>query len=212
MTPATKTEWRKLRDLAKRPADIRQLFADNPHRAKQWALEGGGLLLDSAKAQADDNALAALNQLARAAQVCEKLNAQAQGEKINFTENRPALHSALRSRPAPADADPPPPPLRRGFPPLRFPPPPPPPSFANSTAPSGSPRTSAMEKSSRKTDNRSPKSSTSESAGRTSDPNSCATPSPPPPPPLPKRPARNPLRRQRRPGRARRRAQRNPAR
>ena len=110
MTPATKTEWRKLRDLAKRPRDIRKLFADNPRRAKQWALEGGGLLLDSAKAQADDNALAALNQLARAAQVCEKLNAQAQGEKINFTENRPALHSALRARPAPADADPPPPP------------------------------------------------------------------------------------------------------
>ena len=209
MTPATKTEWRKLRDLAKRPRDIRKLFADNPDRAKQWALEGGGLLLDSAKAQADDNALAALNQLARAAQVCEKLNAQAQGEKINFTENRPALHSALRSRPAPADADPPPPP-----PPTRIPTPPtPPPSFANSTAPSDSPRTSAMEKSSRKTDSRSPKSSTSESAGRTSDPNSCATPSPPPPPPpLPKRPARNSLRRQRRPGRPRRRAQRNPPR
>ena len=110
MTPAAKTEWRKLRDLAKRPRDIRKLFADNPDRAQQWALEGGGLLLDSAKAQADDNALAALNQLARAAQVCEKLNAQAQGEKINFTENRPALHSALRARPAPADADPPPPP------------------------------------------------------------------------------------------------------
>ena len=50
MTPATKTEWRKLRDLAKRPRDIRQLFADNPDRAKQWALEGRGLLLDSALA------------------------------------------------------------------------------------------------------------------------------------------------------------------
>ena len=100
MTPATKAEWRKLKALAKRPPDIRKLFADRPDRAKQWALEGGGLALDSSKSLADDAILAALHNLARAAQVPRQLAAQADGEKINFTERRPALHSALRAHPA----------------------------------------------------------------------------------------------------------------
>lgn len=101
MLPQAKAEWRKLKALAKQPPDIRRLFAQTPDRAKQWALEGGGVFLDSSKSRADDNILAALHSLARAAQVGEKLRAQARGDKVNFTEKRPALHSVLRAQAPP---------------------------------------------------------------------------------------------------------------
>ena len=101
MTPQAKAEWRKLKALAKQPPDMRRLFAQNPDRARRWALEGGGVFLDSSKSLADDNTLAALHALAGAAQVGEKLRAQARGDKINFTEKRPALHSVLRAESPP---------------------------------------------------------------------------------------------------------------
>ena len=96
MTPAAQNEWRKLEALARRPLDIREMLAQNPQRPQAWALEGGGVFLDSSKSLADDAALSALHSLARAAEVGEKLHAQAQGAHVNFTEDRPALHSALR--------------------------------------------------------------------------------------------------------------------
>ena len=105
MTPAAKAEWRKLKALAKQPPDIRKLFAQNPERARQWALEGGGVFLDSSKSPACDATLAALHNLARAAQAKEKLQAQMRGEKVNFTEKRPAMHSALRAAPSTAPSD-----------------------------------------------------------------------------------------------------------
>ena len=105
MTPAAKAEWRKLKALAKRPPDIRDLFALNPQRAKQWALEGGGVFLDSSKSLASDETLAALCQLARAAEAPRKLAAQMRGERVNFTENRPAWHSALRRQSPPPDSE-----------------------------------------------------------------------------------------------------------
>ena len=104
MTPAAKAEWRKLKALAKQPPDIRNLFAQNPERARQWALEGGGVFLDSSKSPACDKTLAALHNLAQAAQAQEKLQAQMRGEKVNFTEKRPAMHSALRAAPSSSDS------------------------------------------------------------------------------------------------------------
>ena len=106
MTPQAKAEWRKLKALAKQPPDMRRLFAQNPDRARRWALEGGGVFVDSSKSLADDNTLAALHALAGAAQVGEKLRAQARGRQSQFHRKtpgpafRPARRIPPRSRPA----------------------------------------------------------------------------------------------------------------
>ncbi len=100
---AESAEWRRLETLAaRRPAlDLRRLFADDPRRVERMTGEVGDLVVDWSKHLIDDETLDALLALARARGVSERAAAMAAGEPVNTTENRPALHTALR---APADA------------------------------------------------------------------------------------------------------------
>lgn len=93
-TPA----WQKLQALAKHSIpDLREAFAEDPDRAQRYALEVGDLYLDYSKNLIQDEILAALLDLAREAGVAEKAEAMFSGEKINVTENRAVLHTALRN-------------------------------------------------------------------------------------------------------------------
>ncbi len=80
---------------------MRQRFADDPERFSRFSLSLGDFTLDYSKNLVDAETLALLMDLARAAGVEERRAAMFAGEAINRTENRPALHVALR---APADA------------------------------------------------------------------------------------------------------------
>ena len=76
---------------------MRDLFADDAQRAARYAIESCDLFLDYSKHRINDESLRLLLALARQADVegwREKLFA---GENVNNTENRPALHMALRS-------------------------------------------------------------------------------------------------------------------
>ncbi|MFC5146567.1 glucose-6-phosphate isomerase [Streptomyces aureoversilis] len=76
---------------------LRQLFADDPRRAEKYALTVGDLHLDYSKHLVTDETLRLLRELAAAADVAGLRDAMFRGEKINTTEGRAVLHTALRA-------------------------------------------------------------------------------------------------------------------
>ncbi|HEX9903795.1 MAG TPA: glucose-6-phosphate isomerase, partial [Propylenella sp.] len=76
---------------------MRQRFADDPDRFRKFSLSVGNVLLDYSKNLLDEPTMENLVALAEAAEV-EKYRARMfSGEPINVTEDRPALHVALRA-------------------------------------------------------------------------------------------------------------------
>lgn len=73
-------------------------FAENPKRFNEFSLEVDGILLDYSKNLVTNETLNLLIQLANESKLAEKIRDLFSGEKINFTENRAALHTALRDR------------------------------------------------------------------------------------------------------------------
>ncbi len=82
---------------------MEQLFAQDPERFSRFSLEAAGLFLDYSKNRLRRSTLSLLLALARARQVEARRDAMFGGEKINCSEQRAALHTALR---APAGAAP----------------------------------------------------------------------------------------------------------
>ncbi len=70
---------------------------EEPGRAEAFSAEGAGLLLDYAKTHIDARARALLIALAEAAGVGARRDAMFAGERINETEGRAVLHTALRN-------------------------------------------------------------------------------------------------------------------
>ncbi|MBZ6203847.1 glucose-6-phosphate isomerase [Streptomyces olivaceus] len=97
-------EWTALadhrRDALPRP-DLRELFAQDPGRAERYVVRVGDLRIDYSKNLVTDETLALLRELAAATDVFGLRDAMFRGERINITENRAVLHTALR---APRDA------------------------------------------------------------------------------------------------------------
>ncbi len=82
-------------------AHLRQLFADDQQRAARFTVEGGGLILDYSKNRITAETMALLVKLAEERGVDRQREAMFRGDRINVTENRAVLHTALR---APRDA------------------------------------------------------------------------------------------------------------
>jgi glucose-6-phosphate isomerase len=91
--------WKRLGDHYKKIAKLhlRQLFADDPKRGERLNAEAVGLFLDYSKNRITDETLELLIQLARESHLQERIEAMFRGEKINRTENRAVLHTALRA-------------------------------------------------------------------------------------------------------------------
>src|SRR5260370_3117556 len=83
---------------------LRQLFADDPARAKRFSAEGAGLFLDYSKNRITDESVRLLVRLAEARGVAARRDAMFHGEKINVTEKRAVLHVALRAPRGPPTA------------------------------------------------------------------------------------------------------------
>jgi glucose-6-phosphate isomerase len=84
-----------------REQHLRQLFADDPKRGKRFTAEALGLFLDYSKNSITDQTLKLLIRLAEESHLQERIDAMFRGDKINLTEKRAVLHTALR---APRDA------------------------------------------------------------------------------------------------------------
>ncbi|WP_455354242.1 glucose-6-phosphate isomerase [Streptomyces sp. SYSU K217416] len=80
---------------------LRELFAADPERGTGYTLQVGDLHIDYSKNLVTDETLTLLRELAAATGVAELRDAMFRGEKINTTEDRAVLHTALR---APRDA------------------------------------------------------------------------------------------------------------
>jgi glucose-6-phosphate isomerase len=76
---------------------MRDLFAHDPQRFERLSSEAAGLFLDYSKNRLDGRTLALLASLARERGVERLRDAMFAGEKINLTENRAVLHTALRA-------------------------------------------------------------------------------------------------------------------
>ncbi|MCS0589531.1 glucose-6-phosphate isomerase [Massilia norwichensis] len=93
------TSYQSLRNHANQAREwqMRELFAQDPQRFERLSVEAAGLFLDYSKNRLDGRTLELLAQLARERGVERLRDAMFAGEKINLTENRAVLHTALRA-------------------------------------------------------------------------------------------------------------------
>jgi len=96
---AESPEWAAVRADAEvmRAASLRGLFADDPHRAERLSAVAGELFLDHSKHIVTDETMRLLVALAQRAGLRERIDAMFGGEHVNVTEDRAALHIALRA-------------------------------------------------------------------------------------------------------------------
>ncbi|MDE8345263.1 MAG: glucose-6-phosphate isomerase, partial [Acidocella sp.] len=78
--------------------DMRALFAASPDRFAAFSASLDDLLLDYSKTNLTTETLALLLQLVETVQVTQKRDAMFAGRRINTTEDRAVLHTALRNR------------------------------------------------------------------------------------------------------------------
>jgi len=79
-----------------REQPILSLFESDPQRFARYSIESDGLLADFSKQRIDAAGYEALLALYEKAGTAEAIEALYNGEPLNFTENRPALHMACR--------------------------------------------------------------------------------------------------------------------
>jgi glucose-6-phosphate isomerase len=91
--------WRDLKDhhALMRRLHLRSLFADDPARGERMAAEAAGVYLDYSKNRINDETVRLLIALAERSGLPARIDAMFRGERINITENRAALHVALRA-------------------------------------------------------------------------------------------------------------------
>ena len=91
--------WRALEDheRAMEARHLRTLFADDPARGERMTAEAAGVFLDYSKNRIDDETLRLLVELAEQSGLRGRIDAMFRGDKINVTEDRAALHVALRA-------------------------------------------------------------------------------------------------------------------
>lgn len=80
------------------PLHMRDLFASDPQRFARFSLELGEMLFDFSKNRIIERTLDLLIKLAEQAKLQQHIEAMFCGEKINNTEHRAVLHTALRNR------------------------------------------------------------------------------------------------------------------
>lgn len=82
--------------------NLKQLFLEDEERFEKFSLIFEDILVDYSKNRIDDTTIALLIQLARECKLDEAIKAMFSGDKINQTEGRQVLHTALRK---PANAE-----------------------------------------------------------------------------------------------------------
>src|SRR5512140_1412431 len=99
-TLTSSDEWRALAahhaDIARTP--MREMFQRDPDRFSKFSIAWKSFFLDYSKNRITEETLSLLFALARKARVEEWRDRMFAGEKINSTEQRAVLHTALRNR------------------------------------------------------------------------------------------------------------------
>ena len=90
------TYWQQLQMLAKQPWSLAALFAQDDSRATRFSTQAGALYMDYSKQCIDDAVLEKLLTLANSCELPTRIDALMQGAMVNTSEERAALHTALR--------------------------------------------------------------------------------------------------------------------
>lgn len=100
MTLTELTAWKELEKqyAETRNAHMRDMFAKNPRRFEEFSVSAGDLFLDYSKNRIDRKTMDLLIELAKETGVEAARDKMFAGEKINITENRAVLHTALRNQ------------------------------------------------------------------------------------------------------------------
>ncbi|HEY4338065.1 MAG TPA: glucose-6-phosphate isomerase [Puia sp.] len=100
ISPKETKAWQELQnhyDKEMKSVHLRQLFAAEPNRFDHHTLRLDEILFDYSKNIFNEKTLELLRALAVESKVSEAIEAMFTGEKINETENRSVLHTALRN-------------------------------------------------------------------------------------------------------------------
>src|ERR1700743_944817 len=100
VSPKETKAWQELQshyDKEMKGVQMRQLFAAEPGRFEHHSLKLDEILFDYSKNIFNEKTLELLRRLAVESKVSEAIEAMFTGEKINMTENRSGLHTALRN-------------------------------------------------------------------------------------------------------------------
>lgn len=92
--------WKKLAEHYKETESLqmRDLFAKDAQRFGKFSLQFNDILLDYSKNRITEKTISLLTDLAKEAELKKNIEAMFSGEKINNTEKRAVLHTALRNR------------------------------------------------------------------------------------------------------------------
>lgn len=88
--------WHDLKRLAHSPINLQHYFTADSNRGQRFSAAACDIYMDFSKQAIDDESLLKLIQLADACELSQKIKALLAGEKVNDTEQRAALHTALR--------------------------------------------------------------------------------------------------------------------
>ena len=100
VTPKDTKAWQQLQEHYNteiKGVHMRSLLAADPQRFSRYSLTLDDILFDYSKNIVSDKTLGLLRQLAEESKVKEAIEAMFTGEKINQTEDRSVLHTALRN-------------------------------------------------------------------------------------------------------------------
>ena len=100
VNPTTTNAWKEIEGYFKtfKGTQMKDLFANDSKRFEKYAVKFEDILVDFSKNIIDDHAFTLLLKLADECGLKTAISSQFAGERINKTENRPVLHTALRNR------------------------------------------------------------------------------------------------------------------
>ena len=98
--PTTTPAWEKLENHINELDDtsLRELFAADAERFEKYHLQACDILVDFSKNLVTDKTMGLLYELARETDVADAIEKMFTGDRINRTEDRAVLHTALRNR------------------------------------------------------------------------------------------------------------------
>ncbi|XOV90913.1 MAG: glucose-6-phosphate isomerase [Bacteroidota bacterium] len=100
VNPTETTAWGLLNNHFEKTKDvlIKDQFQKDPNRFEKFSISFGDMLVDYSKNRIDEKTMELLFQLAEEVKLGEAKKLMFEGDKINMTENRAVLHTALRNR------------------------------------------------------------------------------------------------------------------
>ena len=98
--PTTTKSWQNLRRNYEKIKDLhmRDLFAEDPRRFEKFCIRFNDIIVDYSKNRITEDTLKSLIALAEECELGNAIENMFSGQRINETENRSVLHTALRNR------------------------------------------------------------------------------------------------------------------